>query len=367
MAESLPLVTVIMPVLNEARFIRHVLDAVLAQDYDRIEVLVVDGGSTDSTRDQVSGMNDPRVRILDNPGRLQACALNTGIDAAQGHVIVRVDGHTIVAPDYVRQCVHYLNITGADNVGGPLRYFGLTPWGRAIAAAYRSPFGVPSRFTINRGAGYVDTVYLGAWPRAVFERLGRFDERLKVNEDYEFNYRIRAAGGRIYLAPEICSDYYGRQTLGGLWRQFFRYGEGKFAVLVKYPGSARPRHLVAPAFVAALVGGAFLAPVFRAVRRLWGILLAIYGAAALIASLRAQTLPLPSAPILTSVDSSDGRGGSMTRPGQVSDLPLHQSVDNPHSMITRLPVVFACMHLAWGSGFWIGAIRWLWHRKEAPR
>ena len=384
MADSLPLVTVILAVLNEAEFIHRSLGATLAQDYppDRFEVLVVDGGSTDGTLDQVRFIGDPRVRILSNPGRIQACALNIGIDAAQGDVIIRVDGHTIIAPDYVRQCVHYLNITDADNVGGPQRCTGITPWGHAIAAAYRSSFGVPSRFTVNQRAGYVDTVYLGAWPRTVFDRVGRFDENLKVNEDYQLNYRIRAAGGRIYLTPDIRSDYYGRQTLGELWQQFFRYGEGKFAVLVKHPGSARPRHLVAPAFVAALVGGAILAPLSHMVRRLWGRLLTIYGLAALIASLRADWFTSPLRPaggfpfpshgegILHAPDSPSprverGSGGEVnkrdsifnppiTRPGQVSDL-------------FRLTIVFACMHLAWGSGFWVGALRWLRHGKETPQ
>ncbi|NLX11037.1 MAG: glycosyltransferase family 2 protein [Chloroflexi bacterium] len=323
---GLPLVSVIMPVYNEESFIRRSLGAVLAQDYppDRIEVLVVDGLSTDRTARLVQDIaaQDGRVQIIPNPDRIQAQALNRALDAARGTVIVRVDGHTIIAPDYVRRCVAHLHATGADNVGGPQRFAATTAMGRAIAAAYRSPFSVPSRFTISDRAEFVDTVYLGAWPRSVFERVGRFDGRLAVNEDYEFNYRIRKAGGRIYLAPDIQSQYYGRQTLAALGRQYLRYGRWKFRVLAQHPASIRPRHVVAPAFVAALVGGAILARLGRNWARLWQATIISYVVANAAASIR-----------------------------------LAARTDR--DLLPRLPVVFGCMHIAWGSGFWIEALGWL--------
>ncbi|MBN2303173.1 MAG: glycosyltransferase family 2 protein [Anaerolineae bacterium] len=323
---DLPLVSVIMPVRNEAVFIRQSLGAVLVQDYptERLEILVLDGLSTDNTVALIEFITagDPRVSLLSNPGVIQVRGLNQGIQAARGDVIVRVDGHVVIAPDYVRQCVHYLQITGADNVGGPQRFAGITPMGRTIAAAYRSPFGVPSHFTISQQAGYTDTVYLGAWPRAVFDRVGLFDESLAVNEDYEFNYRIRKARGRIYFTPDIRSDYYGRQTLGPLWRQFAQYGHWKFTVLVKHPASVRPRHLVAPVFVAALVVGALLAPLNRRIGQMRRGLLLIYGAANSIASVRAAR-------------------------------------EHGWGVLVRLPAVFATMHLAWGGGFWRAALRWI--------
>ncbi|HVO71726.1 MAG TPA: glycosyltransferase family 2 protein [Aggregatilineaceae bacterium] len=322
--ESWPFVTVVMPVRNEAALIQPSLGAVLAQDYpaDRIEVLVVDGESTDETLSIVQAIAavDVRVRVLSNPGWIQARALNIGLDTARGEVIVRVDGHTIITPDYVWQCVSLLRTTGASNVGGPQRCVGVTAWGRAIAAAYRSPFGVPSRFRVSRRAAYVDTVYMGAWPREVFERVGRFDETLAVHEDYEHNYRIRRAGGRIYLSPDIRSEYYGRQTPGALGRQFFRYGGEKLQVLLRYPASARPRHLVAPAWVAAVVGGAILAPLHRHLARLWGVVLLGYAVANAVASVRTA--------------ARDGR-----------------------DLLPRLPVVFACMHVSWGVGFWLEGFR----------
>lgn len=322
--QALPRVTVIMPVYNEAAFIERSLGAVLAQDYpaERLEVLVVDGGSTDATVARVAAMaaRDPRVRLLPNPGRIQARAMNVGLDHAQGDVIVRVDGHTVVAPDYVRRCVECLAKTGAQNVGGPQRFAATTPLGRAIAAAYRSPFSVPSRFTVSQRAEVVDTVYMGAWPRAVFDRVGRFDESLAVNEDYELNYRIRRAGGRIYLSPDIRSRYYGRQTLGALWRQFFRYGAWKCRVLMQHPRSAKPRHLVAPAFVAVLVGGGLLGALSRPIRRLWTAVVGLYLAANGLASVR-------------------------------------QAARDDWTLLERLPLVFSTMHLAWGSGFWAAALR----------
>ncbi|NDJ79261.1 MAG: glycosyltransferase family 2 protein [Chloroflexi bacterium] len=318
MSSEPPFVTVIMPVYNEEMFIRTALKSVLDQDYpaDRVEVLVVDGGSHDRTPQIVQALaeDDSRVRLLHNPGRIQAQGLNIGLDAARGDVIVRMDGHTHIAVDYVSRCVHHLQATGADYVGGPLRFKGITPVGQAIASAFRSPFCVPSRYRVKHTPGYVDMVYLGAWPRDVFDRVGHFNPALAINEDYELSYRIRKAGGRVYLAPDIHSHYYGRQSLAALWRQFFRYGRWKLRMLAQHPASVRPRQLAAPAFVATLIGGALLAPVSRRIARLWGLALLSYAIANLAASIQRA--------------SRDG-----------------------WRLLFRLPLVFACVHLAWGSGF----------------
>jgi succinoglycan biosynthesis protein ExoA len=318
-----------MPVRNEADLIERALGAVLAQDYPAActEVLVVDGQSTDETvaLAQAAAGGDARVKVLANPGRIQACALNVGLRAARGDVIVRVDGHTLIARDYVSRCVHHLRETGAECVGGPLRFAGVTPTGRAIASAYRSPFCVPSRYRISRRAEYADTVYLGAWPRRVFDEIGGFDEALAINEDYEFSYRIRRAGGRIFLTPDITSDYYGRQTFGALWRQFFRYGRWKYRMLARYPESVRLRQVIAPAFVAALTGGALLAPLNRWIARLWGLVIVSYGIVNLATSIR-------------------------------------QAARDGYDRLPRLPAVFACVHLGWGSGFLIEAAIRLWRR-----
>lgn len=331
---DLPRVSVIMPVRNEADFIRHSLGAVLAQDYpaDWLEILVVDGESEDDTAVLVQEMaaRDSRVRLLNNPDRIQSQALNRGLAAARGNIIVRVDGRAIIAPDYVRQCVHYLHATGAANVGGPLRSMGLTRLGRAIAVGYRSPFGVPSRYRISQHAEYVDQVYMGAWPREVFEQVGGFDPQLAINEDYEHNYRIRKAGGRVYLTPDIRSVYYGRQTLTDLGQQYLQYGRGKLRVVLKYPASTRPRHLVAPLFVAVLLVGTLLAPFnWLAAWLLRGTVLSyavVNGAASWRESRRVAACPLG-----------------------------------------WLPAVFAVMHIGWGSGFWLELAAWLWWRVTGQR
>lgn len=316
-----PLVSVIMPLRNEADMIRRSLGAVLAQDYpgEQLEVLVVDGMSDDDTRAIVGEMAaaDGRVRLLDNPARIVPTAMNIGIAAARGEVIVRVDGHTLIAPDYVARCVHHLRETGADNVGGAMQPAGLTPVGRAIAAATRSPFGIPTRFHHSARPGFVDTVYMGAWPRATLVRVGGFDESLVRNQDYELNYRIRRSGGRIYFAPDIRSTYYGRQTLTALARQYFQYGAWKARVIAQHPLSTRPRHLVAPAFVAAVAVGAALAPVSRWARALLALAAGSYALANGAVSLR--------------LAARRGR-----------------------DLLPWLPVAFATVHVSWGAGFWWG-------------
>src|SRR5690606_22643995 len=199
-----------------------------------------------------------RVRIFPNPERIQSAGLNIVIPQAQGKYVIRIDGHTIIAPDYVRRCVELLEETGAHNVGGAMDPAGITPMGKAIAAAGKSPFAVPSAFHVSSTPQFTDTVYLGAWPRQVFDQVGLYNTKVGVNEDYELNYRIRQAGGKIYFSPEIKSVYYGRQTLSALARQYFRYGKSKVKTLANHPKSLRPRQLIAPVFVAGLMLGPLL-------------------------------------------------------------------------------------------------------------
>jgi len=322
-AESYPFVTVIMPVYNEEAFIARSLGAVLAQDYppERFEILVVDGMSRDATRRVIQSLPDAqRVRIIDNPQRLQAAAMNIALPHAKGEVIVRVDGHTIIAPDYLRACVRALQTTEAWNVGGGMHPVGETPMGKAIAAAGRSAFAVPTAFHVSQQPAYTDTVYMGAWWRWALERVGGFDPTFAINEDYELNYRIRAAGGKIYFSPEIRSDYYCRQTLAALWRQYYRYGIGRVQTLRKHPRSLRARQLAAPLFVAGVFGGALTAPFNALLRALWLLGLALYGVANLFFSWRTA------------------------RRHGMAHLP-------------RLPLVFLTIHIAWGLGFWRGLLR----------
>ena len=263
--EDFPFVSVVLPIRNEERTIGDCLSAVLAQDYPagRMEVLVVDGQSTDRTRVVVeeAAARDPwsRVRLLDNPVGSAPPALNIGIRAARGELIARVDGHTIIAPDYLRRCVETLRETGADNVGGLMRPEGRGYVGRCIALATGSRFGVGnSRFHYDEHGGEAETVYLGCFRRVIFERVGLFDEGLIRNQDDELNDRIVASGGRIWLDPRIRSTYYNRGSYRSLWRQYYQYGYWKVRVLRRHPEARRARHLAPAALVAALAGAALV-------------------------------------------------------------------------------------------------------------
>jgi succinoglycan biosynthesis protein ExoA len=325
-----PSVTIIMPIRNEAAFISRSLGAVLGQQFpaSEMEILIADGVSDDNTLAIIKQLpGQERVRIIPNPGRIQAIGLNLAIREARGTYVIRVDGHTLIAPDYVQQCIRALEETGAANVGGPMNPVGLTPMGKAIAAAGKSAFAVPSTFHVSTTAAYTDTVYMGAWPRAILQQLGGYNEQLAVNEDYELNYRIRKAGGKIYFSPDIRSEYIGRQTLQALARQYFRYGQSKIRVLQNHPQSLRPRQVVAPLFVLGTVAGLCIAPFHRLLGRLWLAGIAAYAALNLLFSVR---------------------------------IALRAGLD----LMLRIPLVFSIIHIAWGIGFWAELLRSLFHQRS---
>jgi succinoglycan biosynthesis protein ExoA len=319
---GLPSVSIIMPIRNEEAFIGRSLAAVLAQDYpaEKMEVIVADGMSDDATLEIIKTLpSADRIRVIANPRRIQAAGLNIAIEQAHGKYIIRVDGHTIIAPNYVRRCIEILQESQAQNVGGPMNPVGSTTMGKAIATAGKSSFAVPSTFHISQQAQYTDTVYLGAWPREVFEQVGGFDENCGVNEDYELNYRIRKSGGKIFFSPELHSLYYGRHTLSALMRQYYRYGRSKVMTLRKHPESLRWRQTVAPIFVLAVAGGFFLALFFDAARFMWLAGVCTYFIINLIFSVR---------------------------------LAAERGWEN----LWRLVLIFAVLHLAWGVGFWMEII-----------
>lgn len=234
-----PIVTIALPCLDEERHVEACLRTVLAQDYpaDRMEIVVADGGSRDRTRAIVRRVaaEDPRVVLVDNPGRFQAAAMNEIIRRARGEVVVRMDVHCEYASDYVSRCVEALASTGADNVGGAQRARATTPFQRGLCAALRSPLGVGgARYRSPDGEGWVDTVFLGAFRRSVFERVGLYDPGAVTNEDAELNQRIVAAGGRVWLSPRIVVHYWPREDHLALARQYFRYGRGRARTVLKH-------------------------------------------------------------------------------------------------------------------------------------
>lgn len=284
-------VSVIMPIRNEVNFIAQSLNAVLTQDYphELLEVLIADGLSVDGTRQVVARLAeahpDIRVVVIENPGRIVPAGFNLALARAHGEVIVRVDGHTIVAPNYVFACVAALQSSGADNVGGRMEAIGQNRFGEAVSLATSTPFGVGGgRFHYSEREEWVDTVYMGAWPSQVFERIGMFDEEQVRNQDDEFNYRLLERNGRILLSPTIKSRYYTRSTPRSLWRQYYQYGYWKVRVMQKHPEQMRARQSVPPLFAATLLLTLGLAP-FTAAGR-WGLALTVgcYTAANVAAS-----------------------------------------------------------------------------------
>lgn len=320
-AQNYPTVTVVMPVRNEARLIERSLGAVLNQDYPaaKLEIIVADGMSTDETVERIRQLaSAQRIRIVSNKAIIQSAGLNHAIKLATGEIIVRVDGHTIIASDYIRRCVEVICSTKAQAVGGRLYPAGYSAMGKAIARAGSTAFAIPSAFRVTGQSGYVDTVYMGAWRRSTLMQAGLFNEQLIANEDYELNYRLRAQGGKIYLSQTISSTYYGSETLTELARQYLRYGYWKSIMLRLHPKSLRLRHLAAPAlWIYLLVGlGLILFEPHRPAYMLIGVLLYV----------------LMTAVCWIIVGWED------------------------RSLLWRMPLVYPVMHLSWGAGFWWGIL-----------
>lgn len=268
-----PLVSIVIPCLNEENYIEALLDSLAAQDYgaDGIEVLVSDGGSTDRTRELVAQYRSPfrRLELVDNPRRITVAGLNAGMDAATGDCWIIIGAHSKVRNDFVRASVDALKRTGAACVGGPIETIGEGAVGTAIAAAMSSPFGVGNaKFRYAETEGFVDTVPFGCYHRRVWEVVGRFDESVDGADEDSYNARLIEAGGRIWLDPSIRSSYYPRRTFRALAKQYREYGAAKGTLLAR-GRPLQPRHFAPAAMV---VGGPalwLLGKVSRKAR--WGL------------------------------------------------------------------------------------------------
>jgi glycosyltransferase involved in cell wall biosynthesis len=228
-----------MPCLNEEGYIEDCIRCVQDQDYprDRIEILVADGGSIDATREILARLanDDARIKVIDNPDRIQAAGLNRVIKRARGEIVIRMDVHAEYAKDFVRKCVEVLDKTGADNVGGAARAKAKTWFQKALCAALDSPLAVGgSKYRDADNEGFVESVFPGAFRRTVFERFGLFDSRAVTNEDAEINQRINENGGKVFLSREIVVHYYPRDSFKGLAKQYFKYGQGRARTLLKH-------------------------------------------------------------------------------------------------------------------------------------
>ncbi len=289
------MVSVIVPVRNEEKYIAECMESILSQSYPKedLEVLLVDGQSEDNTRKIISSYCEryPYIRLLDNPYRTAPRALNTGIKASRGNIIIRLDAHTYYDKDYIARCVETLNDEKIDacNVGGPIVTLpgDGTLTAKAIALATSHPFGVGnSKFRTSCEPRYVDTVPFGAFKREIFDEVGLFNEYLLRNQDVELNSRIRKSGKRIYLSPGIKSFYYNRPDLKALWRQNFNNGMWNIFTNALSKGSLSIRHFIPLIFVLSLIGSALMILINPAGYLLTAFVLISYLAANIFFSLK---------------------------------------------------------------------------------
>jgi succinoglycan biosynthesis protein ExoA len=280
-----PRVSIVIPCYNEVGTIGFLLEALLDQGVEarKMEVILSDGMSTDGTREAAAAFArahpELSVRVIDNTDRLIPAALNRGIQKASGEVVVRLDAHSIPESGYVGRCLEVLEQTGAANVGGVWDIqAGADHWiARGIAAAAAHFLGAgDARYRISGSAGSVDTVPFGAFRREWYDRIGPFNENLPTNEDYEFNVRLRQAGGTVWFDPSIRSTYFTRRTLPELARQYARYGFWKSRMLLSHPGSLRWRQALPPSFVALIVVLGVASLFWMPARIALGLSLAIY-------------------------------------------------------------------------------------------
>mgnify|MGYP000856275101 FL=1 len=325
-----PFVSVLIPIRNEGNYISQCLQAVTRQDYpsDLFEILISDGLSTDNTRSLVADWmkNDSRIRLFDNPKQIVPTGMNILIPKAKGEILIRVDGHCVIAKNYISNCVRHLEEEDVDGVGGPMRSIGEDLISQVTALAMSSKFGVGnSSFRTETGqTKLADTVPFPAYTRAIIEKVGLYDEELVRNQDDEYNYRIREAGGKILLAEDVSSEYYSRGSLKKLWKQYFQYGFWKVRVLQKHPRQMSLRQFIPLGFVLALILTLFLS------------FLVPWGWKALLALLAAYLLANLSASIMT----ASGQG---------------------FKKLLLLPLAFAIIHLSYGLGFLVGLFKF-WNR-----
>jgi len=319
-SKNYPLVSVVIPMLNESEAIARCLDSIFRQDYprSRVEMVVADGGSTDGAREKVESLSrlHRNLRIVENPGRRTPCGLNAGIKKARGEIVIILGAHTRIKVDFVRRNVEAMERKQVNCTGGTQVNVGETFTQKAIGIAMGSPFGLASApYRFSKNEQFVDTVVYAAYRRSLFDEVGLFDEELFISEDAEMNWRIRKAGHRIFYSPKIVSYYYPRKTVKGLFKQLFRYGILRVNVMKKHLDAVKWIHLVPLFFLTGLIVLVAL--------RLWTpviFLLGFYILAVLYYSLR-----------------------SAIREG-FRFLPI-------------LPLLLMTIHLSWGLGFVVGLFR----------
>ena len=255
-------VSVIIPCYNEEATIGLVLDALYHQTFprDRFEVVIADGMSSDATRSVISEfhLNHPGlyITVVDNVARTIPSGLNLAIRNSSGRYIIRLDAHSIPDHVYITTCVELLNAGAGDNVGGMwiIKPGGEDWQARSIAEAATHPLAVgDARYRLGGEAQAVETVPFGAYRRDLISKIGGYNEALLTNEDYEFNVRIRQAGGVIWFDPKLWTTYIARSNFRELARQYWRYGYWKARMIKNYPSTLRWRQLLPPSFVLSIL------------------------------------------------------------------------------------------------------------------
>ncbi|MEV8345976.1 glycosyltransferase family 2 protein [Streptomyces niveus] len=315
-----PAVSVIMPVLNEERHLRNSVRHILEQEYDgEMEVVIALGPSTDRTDEiaaelvrETADSARARVQTVPNPTGRTPAALNAAIKASKHPVVVRVDGHGMLSPNYISTAVRLLEETGAQNVGGIMNAEGENDWEHAVAAAMTSKIGVGNAaFHTGGKAGPAETVYLGVFRRAALEQQGGYNEEFIRAQDWELNFRIREAGGQIWFSPELRVQYRPRPSVRELAKQYRNYGRWRHVVARFHSGSINLRYLAPPVAVCANVLGVVVGLAFTP----WALIVP----GGYLAAIVAGSIPA-------------GKG-----------LPLKARL--------QIPLALATMHMSWGAGF----------------
>jgi glycosyltransferase involved in cell wall biosynthesis len=255
---QLPAVSVVLPVLNEELHLANAVQSILSQDYaGTLEIILALGPSKDKTNEIAERLAfaDKRILLVNNPSGRTAAGLNLALNKSSNSVIVRVDAHAEIQRNYISLAIDVMKSSGAVNVGGIMGAQGVSSFEKAVARAMRSPFGVgASRFHTGGDSGYVDTVYLGVFIRAAVIAVGGFDERFIRAQDWELNFRLRQAGGKIFFDPRLHVTYRPRSTVKALAKQYFEYGRWRRVVSRRHKGTINYRYLAPPfSLVAALV------------------------------------------------------------------------------------------------------------------
>jgi len=326
---TLPAVSVVMPVLNEEKHLAESVAAVLGQEYPGgFELVLAIGPSKDRTEAIARELAaaDSRITVVPNPSGQIASAMNAAVRTARHDILTRIDAHSMLPDGYLRTAVRTLMDTGAADVGGWMAAEGITPFQQAVAWAMTSPFGMGAAANHTGGdAGPADTVYLGVYRRAEIERVGGYDETMLIAEDWELNYRIRAAGGLIWFTPDLKVTYRPRDTLRALATQQFRYGRWRRVVARRYPETVNPRYLAAPAATALNAAGLVL------------------GAAGLVGAVSGVPAPVPYLLLGFAVPAVYLAG--------VAGVAAAFARDTPAGVRARVPVALAAMHTCWGAGY----------------